>query len=513
MLLHHDILGVDTGAHTIKVARLQRRGPFWRAAGAFLLERTDRPEHDARALRALLRDKGWQHFPCVIGIRSELLSIRLLDAPERGEDGWRKLAASHIESFEVLAGAPAVTEFCVVRKGRFSRMMLVTARVDTIEREMEFVRAAGVQVLDIAPGPLALSAGLRRMLPRSRRPVIALDIGHEGTEFVVAHGEALLHVRRISIGARHLSSEHEDREPPVERPHFRQWLEEIHSAYRAFTLQHGDDVVWPETLSLTGGHALQPEQMERLAELLDVTPYEWASHDLPGASRHVSAWGLAWLGTGRNRMRISLLPPGIKAAETERRQARYWITTCAALSLAAMLALVNAHRDLRAKNRLLSAQTIWVEQLQQWESERAQLQERNTLLRQQVLPLRSAVRNNQAVRALLGAVSEARAPNDWFVFIADAESYNRFPARPLDNEPRPPGWEPFRHIVLEGYTPVDDLSTVRAMIEKLRAYPFILNVDLLADDKIQPEWSRPYIWMESGARRFALELEWIGAVP
>jgi hypothetical protein len=513
MLSHQDILGIDAGARALKIAHLCRAGLSWRAEGVFSVDRRGRPEDVARVMREQLRARGWLGMPCMISLRSELLSMRLLDAPVEGETAWRKMAASHIESFEVLAGAPAVTEFALMKKGGLARLMLVTARVDAIEREMDLARSAGLQTLDIAPAPLAWCAGLRRILPRSLQPVIGLDIGPEGTEFMVAYGHALLHYRRISIGERHLNAEEHEGLPPRERPYFVQWLEEIHSAYRAFNVQYEHALERPGALALTGGYPLAAEQRDRISEVMELELHDPVIPSLPDAGSYVTAIGLAWMGIRRSRSHMSLLPPGIKAVENERRQSRYWMITCLALCLAAVLALVNTHRDMRAKTRLLAEQEIWVKQLQQWEEDRARLQERNAQLRQQVLPLRHAARNNQAVRALMGAVADTRAPDDWFVFVGDVDSYTKPASFPVEAESPSSVVDPLRYVVLEGYTPLDDLSTVRAMIEALRAYPFVVNVDLLADDKIQPHWSKPFAWMDKGARRFALEVEMTGGGP
>ena len=65
---------------------------------------------------------------------------------------------------------------------------------------------------------------------------------------------------------------------------------------------------------------------------------------------------------------------------------------------------------------------------------------------------------------------------------------------------------PFNQIVLEGYTPLDDLSTVRAMIETLRESSCISDVDLLPDDKLRVNPDRDQRWAEVNSRLFAVEI-------
>ena len=64
----------------------------------------------------------------------------------------------------------------------------------------------------------------------------------------------------------------------------------------------------------------------------------------------------------------------------------------------------------------------------------------------------------------------------------------------------------FEQIVVEGYTPVADLSTVRTMIEALREHPAVEDADLLGDDRLREDPERDERWAPADCQLFAIEI-------
>ncbi len=416
---------MDAGARAIKLLRLRRAGWSVQVMDTASLQRDPDPDRCVQALRALLEERKWIGLPCLFSLRADLLSTRILDLPDNGTVNLRRLAATHIEEFEVLAGTSAVTEYVVTRTGGQRRLLLVTARVDTIMQELQLPRQAGLAVKDIVPGPLACYHGLQHMLPRSGAPGVCLDIGHESTEWIVGQGRGLLHLRRLPIGGRLLAEEagHDLPDPVTARPIFRQWLDDLHAALRAYSIQYDAALYRPDRLVFAGRHQPSPEQQSAVGEKLDLPIVEAAHSQIDEPAAYATALGLALSGSGRKQIHISLLPPLMKSQGEERRQFGYWAAACVSVVLSMLLLALSAQREVFRKRHALEAQQALVDELSRMEEERSHQEERNERLRRQLQPLRIAVRNNQAVRAVLGAVEEARDPDDWFVLIADAGSY------------------------------------------------------------------------------------------
>lgn len=511
-------LGLDAGRHTLKVVCVRRRVGRIDLVGTATLPRIADRNELAHQLRALLHTRGWSYYPCVLGLPSDLISTRILEIPPRGDARLRQIASSHIEEFEVLAAAPAVTEYAVMHSGGQRRLLLVTARVDTLAQELALPQAAGLNVVDIIPGPVAAYQGVRGWALRATAPTVVVQVGHEYTEWIVGHGHSLLHLRRIPIGGAALAAD--DAAVPLrERPTFSRWLEDLVAARRDYDLQYDTASFRPERLAIIGGFPFTRDDQETVAATLDMVPLPWRSGLPEQAASLATAAGLARAGAGRKPIRISLLPPDMKSSALERQQSRYWVAAC--LMLWATLAVITWHTHHAWSTRRAVKQAVEEEanRLYRMEREWTALQDANEELRQRLWPLRTAQRNNQAATALLHILAKSKGPDDWLVLIADHYTYFGHDAettretessRNAEEEPPRPREMAMRRMVIEGYTPYDDLSSVRAMIERLREYPFLETVDLLPDDKLRPDWVPPVPVLSEWARRFALEIEWSG---
>ncbi len=512
-------LGLDAGRHTIRLVCVRQRLGRTTLIGTAALPRDADPVATARQLRSLLHERGWSYFPCVYGFSSDLISTRILDIPPRGDAHLRQIAGHHIEEFEVLAGAPAVTEYAVMHSGGQRRMLLMTARVDTLLKELELPQAAGLQVADIVPTPIAAYYGAHWWASGSAVPTVLIHVGSEHTDWIIGHGSSLLHLRRIPIGGRLLAEETREASP-MERRHFRQWVEDLEAARRAFDLQYESTAFRPERFGLLGAYPFSADEKAAVAQALDLPPLRWRDGHPASPEAWASAAGLARAGTGRHPIPLSLLPPDMKSAAELKRQIRYWLAASLALLATGGVITWHTHRALaQARHRRDLAQTQ-VDQLVRMEREWLTLTTANAQLRQRVMPLRSALRNNQAVTTLLHVLETAKGPDDWLVLMADHKTYFGDAGDPEATDARDSGDTvrgqtprdtSIRRLVIEGYTPFDDLSTVRVMIERLRTYPFIEAVDLLPDDQVRPDWVAAVPAWQDKARRFALEIELAGS--
>ena len=521
----HDIVGLEADARTIHLVRLRRRGPAIRWIDALQLERGGDPLADVQRLRSLLKEKEWTGLPCVLGIRSSLVSTRILEVSGRETGGIRQLVADQVEAFEALTDAPTRTAHAVYRYRGQRHLLLVMARQDTVLEELRLPQEAGLQVVEVLPDSVALARGIRTLCPGRREPFIGLALRDDGTDGVIGDGNALLHLWRSAVGGALLEQEQAqpaEEEPAAERPLFRQWLGDLQTALRAYRNQYDAAGFQPARLILTGAHRLSPEQQAALTEATGLTPTPPSHPDQPAPAGYATALGAALTVVRRRGPVASLLPHSMKNRAADRQQLLWWLLACGALLSALWVSVLHARRELNwTAFQLLESEARLLELTRQ-DAELNYYQERNARLRNKLTPLHTAAWNNRAARVLLGEAAAARHPDDWFVLIADADAYFQPRRSGAVQGPRPleakladdhPFGRPMTRFILEGFTPNTDLSTVRSMIENLRWNEFIARVDLLPDDKIRTEQHANTDWMGTNVRRFAVELHWAGGEP
>jgi hypothetical protein len=68
----------------------------------------------------------------------------------------------------------------------------------------------------------------------------------------------------------------------------------------------------------------------------------------------------------------------------------------------------------------------------------------------------------------------------------------------------PPGLE---HVIIEGYTPKLDFSTVQQLIDRLQAAELIASADLLGDDKLATAELTDGQGLDRRAKRFVIDVK------
>ncbi|MCC5845078.1 MAG: hypothetical protein JJU05_12580 [Verrucomicrobia bacterium] len=457
----------------------------------------------ADALWQAMAARKWNTLPCVLCLRSTHLAVRCLKPPPlRSADSLRQLVRRHSRDFEALSDSRAVTEFSMGVWGANRALVLFTVREDTLLREVSVVRSAGLKLLDVLPFPLAYYEGVRqRVSPGDRDPLFCVYIAGDRCECMAGIGMAVHDLRTLQIPGARLQPEAAEPGPAPDMPpsYTQRWIQEVVAALREFQASlpetnliktvwiAGEIVPAPEVLSHLSRETSVPV---KVLETLDPAP--------------VIGQGLSrtCLVTDRSQQ-VSLLPRDLQLARHRRRSGLLWAAVYGLIFVSLSMLSMHAHRV----NRSLARRTVQarehLEAFQAVEAERAELAERMAGLSGTVLPLRDAARNYPRMARVLDAVQEARDPLDWFVLAADADAYFS------DLSPRrlpPPMAGRISTVILEGYTPVEDLSTVRHMIEALRLHPFIESVDLLPDDQIRRRSVVSEMWNLEGLRRFALEI-------
>jgi hypothetical protein len=227
-----------------------------------------------------------------------------------------------------------------------------------------------------------------------------------------------------------------------------------------------------------------------------------AGGEEPG--RLLTATGLALAGVGRTRIGLSLMPPLMRERIELRRQRIYWAAAIATGALALSLLAADALSDRRILRAELHAREQELQQIEETRMEATRLREANLEFEQALIPARKSAASGRAVLDLLDMLSSAKHPDDWITLVADATAYYEpDPAQNTQPATRRAGAFLF---VIEGYTPTEDLSTVRAMLDSIRRRSDVASADLLGDDRIREDRIRADRLLGKTLRRFAVEV-------
>lgn len=470
------------------------------------------PPARAEALRQEMTARGWQSLPCVLCLRSVHLAVRCLKPPTpQSAESLRRLVQTHSRDFEGLSDSRAITEFSVGRWGMNLALVLFTVREDTLLREVSAVRSAGLNLLDVLPFPLAFYEGVRQRVSSVRDPLFCVHLSGDRCECMAGIGMAVHDLRTLQIPGAKLQREAGEADPTPDDPSqddsalktppndTQRWIQEVAAALREFqeSLPEKNLV---KTLWIAGETVPAPEVLSRLGRETSVSVKVLETGDMAS----ILGQGLSRGSLVADRsQQVSLLPRDLQQARWRRRNGLLWAAVYGVMFATLSMLVLHAHRLNRSLDRRQVRAREHLEAFRAVEAERADLAEQMAGLSGTVLPLRDAARNYPRMARVLDAAREARDPLDWFVLAADADAYFS------DLSPRrlpPPMAGRVSTVIMEGYTPVEDLSTVRRMIEALRQKPFIESVDLLPDDQIQQSSAVNGMWNLEGLRRFALEI-------
>jgi hypothetical protein len=211
------------------------------------------------------------------------------------------------------------------------------------------------------------------------------------------------------------------------------------------------------------------------------------------------AAGLAFAGLGATPLSISVLPPAVRDELVFRRQKPYWIAAGVAAALILAVSLIGGYRDFHRKEERLNQQRSVLRQRQRLAAEIEGIKKKNEHIRRLSDPVRNLLEAGPFMRDLLTLLSESKSPDDWLTMISDAESYfaggteTASASKPGMRDPRrkpktvqgPTTNEAgIYNVVIYGYTPTSNLSTVKEMIAKLNSAAFVESADLMSDDKL-----------------------------
>lgn len=504
-MIHREMVGLDLGSHSAKVVRAMR------IAGHLIIRRSDWVHlpwdlsERARLLAAFLSDKGYTDVPCVVGVQGRDVMLNAVEVPARGGAAIADVVAREQQRVERLTEEDNAVDHVVFRSAGHRYLLLVMARAAGVGRAASCLSNIDEEDIgDIVPGVMALYRAVYELGPKGiAGSTLCVDVGHVGSEVVAGRGGKVLFSRCFAAEIRSNRAASTLTSLPGE---IATCMESFHGSFSspAFAVKR---------IVLSGGGALVdglPQAVEQATGVTTMRLRQWSRRRTMGeVERYGRAIGLVACGLRRGGAGISLLPHALREIRVLQWQKRYWLLSMLVLAglvlvlAGAMLMQLRWDRDYL---RLRQAELAGLHAMDRKLDMTVEMNERQA---RWITPFRVAVANADVVRMALQAVSAAKHPDDWVSLLADANAY--FETAAADGLTPEGGLRGARsaamkHVIIEGYTPVGDLSTVAEMIERLRMQPGVVAADLLGDERLRKDSDRDARWEKTGCSLFVIEM-------
>jgi len=531
----NQILGLDIGRHTAKAVSVAAKGNGIEVLRVETLRLPANSLERKSILARWIKEHDLTGTRCVISLPGQQAMFQPMFLVPGDPRTIEQAAAMEILKLRDIASETmsySVAQFGSVQDER--RVLMAMGRPALIAESMAWVQDLGLEILDILPAPVALFNAL--VPAHGSEPSLFAHIGSSTTEIAIGSSEGLMFARAFAVGglpftealakikqlqvpqAENLkvtgACTLDDPDPAVNAALKRVadlWLSEFQSCLSVFNSLFPKPADRPKRIVLSGGGALLAgfSRYVALKTGLEVT----TDIRLPtnGKCQPPSIWaiaaGLACAGVQPRKCGISFLPQSVREEQMFRREKPFWIAASIVAALILVVSLVGGYYDIKRMENHLNTQRASLERRRDLVSriETAQLQA--NLIRDMAAPVDNLTRIGPTVREVLSIVAAAKHPNDWITLVCDGESYQfKSPSAALLTTPesslpdrrrhqtttvsevvtnKPSRLE---HIIIEGFTPKLDFSTVQALIDRLEAVKLIATADLLSDDQlVQPE--------------------------
>ncbi len=503
-MIHREMVGLDLGSHSAKVVRATRM------AGQLIVRESDwvhlpqDPSERRRLLTAFMSDKGYADVPCVVGVPGKDMMLNAVEVPEGGAQSIADVVTSEQERVEGLTEEDTAVDYVVFRSAGHRYLLLAMSRADAVGRAASVLSDLGEEdVGDIVPGSMAL---YRAVYELGRKGVagstMCVDIGHAGVEVVVGRGSKVLFSRCLA------------NEPVAGAEGQSSLPDEIAACLESFQAAFPTPAFAVKRIVLSGGGALAEGRAASVATSTGLHCFllgQWVRKSPMGEiERYGRAIGLVACGLRRGGAGISLLPRALRESRILRWQKLYWLLSALALIGLMGVLISGAYLQLRWARGYLRLRQVELAGLHTLDRKLGVTEELNQQLEARIIPFRTAVENADVLRLALRSVSKAKHPDDWLTLLADADAY--FGVSAVDDMRSGDGvlglgnGAGFVNVIVEGYTPVDDFSTVGQMIERLHEQDGVVDADLLGDERLRADAARDGRWADTGCSLFVIEM-------
>lgn len=203
-------IGVDVGAHSIKVAQLAGAGtgPAFRLAAVIECagDSTSRAASDLR--RYLKSRKTPRPWRAVSSLPGPAADVRILSLPAGNPASLPQRVMAAAEKALPFGTEDTILDFCLLgcADEKTERVLLAAAPREVITGHLEFLRAAGMEPEAVELSPWALTRATRFCGAQSpSAPYGVLDVGHDWSTIIIFDEQGPFLSRPIRTGSRSLT--------------------------------------------------------------------------------------------------------------------------------------------------------------------------------------------------------------------------------------------------------------------------------------------------------------------
>jgi type IV pilus assembly protein PilM len=207
-------IGIDVGTHSVRLVQFERRKDQLALQAARRIEldavpRSDSPEkHLAAVIAAALDGAGFKGRRCVLALPPAKIptkSVRLPQMPEADLAQAVQWEAKDRFGFDLAEARLVFFRSGEVRRGTEVKdeLLLFAAPGEALRSCLESCNALHLTVEAIDLAPCALLRAAHRVAPLGQDGIAAmLDIGHSGSQFLIAQDEHIVFYKHIEVGGR-----------------------------------------------------------------------------------------------------------------------------------------------------------------------------------------------------------------------------------------------------------------------------------------------------------------------
>jgi Tfp pilus assembly PilM family ATPase len=553
-------IGLDIGHQAIKVVVATANGQALRVRR---MERIPLPLDGSDVAQTLQRwweEENLGKYPVVTQIGGSQVLYQYLEMePEDPREPEQVGRMEALRFGEMTDSQMEVSTSPISKNPKERRLLLTMARPHQLETALGSCQQAGLNLVNAVPAPIALYNGVVALGEPVHQLTLFADLGSTRTEVSIADGQGVLFARSFAMGTLQLTQALAGRErtslQQAERMRIqaasfealpesmhevcnqfvRQWHQEITACVHMFKESAGrsqPQAKISRILLSGGGTAWKPLEaaLRSAAEIPLSLVGRINGHEQVDSRDYMIAAGLAADALGISRTPSSLLTAGLRQRLNRQRNKQYWmvtgvfaVATVAMVAATTQVAFSRESQTLQQKNT-----TLQRSELIRKESE--EIVAKKLHLEQMMLPLADVVQNSARIRDLTLFIAREKSNSDFITFLGDSESYlqlrldeqsqteegsrrMRSPLQELQkDEMARLQAESMRdakmnRLIIEGFTSRENLSTVKALIEKLKTPPAVQRADLLSDDLIFADPERDKQWSRGRFQRFVLEVK------
>ena len=416
------------------------------------LDETDFAAH----LPAWLAELGLQHADLILGIPQDVTTVQILDFPPNSEKSLDSMVGLQTAQLAELSEESFTYDYAVMPPATDHPVpVLVGVCLEAfIKDRLDHYNKPGVNLSDLGMDSVGLVNACASLKPEALQesaPQLILDMGAESTTIILLGQARVLYAGWLNVGATHYTAALAEKydtdaekvlntpdryritqkdgraDDPVARVN-RLFTNELQAAFEQWQDQTEEDVKPKDIVRtyLTGHGAPLAGLLTFIERTLacDVEILQLAMPTPRGdAAAFTAAYGLALQGHGAGLLSISLAPHQTRWAARRKRRTGILAAGTALLVLLLTTAFFNGFVRNKDRERLLENQLEKLKNCERIINRLDGTLARLTAVEKSQIPLVEHGSRSRRFAATLDRLSEVRGPEDWFIYVGDAHSF------------------------------------------------------------------------------------------